>query len=421
MQSRAVTLPWAAWHGDGTHAIQLPASWDVEMLAPEDGRSLTDTEIEERLAQPVAAAALAQLARGRRSACVVTDDLARPTKVERPLRLVLGMLEVAGIPRDGISVLVATGTHPVLDASDLRLKLGDSIVDQYRVLCHDANGDLVGCGVKYGDRELRLNRAFLEAELRVLVGTVIPHPFAGFSAGAKLVIPGLCDVDATERTHKYVLMGLRGAREVGTNPFRAEIEALVATIGVHWTVGIVPNTSREPAAVIAGDLVRAHRAACLEATRLYRTAVTKTFDCLILNAYPKDVDLVQSQNALGVAQRIVPYPVRAGGIVVMTTAAVRGVGGHGLFAPGGRTYREPSRIRSIGDRSVWLYAPSLTEEQARSLHWSGYPFYRDAATMAKALETALGTGAKAGVMPAAVLQWADDQRPSPAALSPAAL
>ena len=135
-----------------------------------------------------------------------------------------------------------------------------------------------------------------------------------------------------------------------------------------------------------------------------------TIDCLILNAYPKDVDLIQSQNALGAAQRLVPYPVRAGGIVVMTTAAIRGVGGHGLFAPGGRTYREPARIRALGDRAVWLYAPALSEEQARALHWTGYPFHRDAGAMADALEAALGPGASAGVMPAAALQWAVEQR-----------
>jgi hypothetical protein len=209
-------------------------------------------------------------------------------------------------------------------------------------------------------------------------------------------------------------MGLRNAAEVGSNPFRAEIEGIVANIGVDWTVGIVPNTSREPAAVVAGNLVRAHRAACVEATRLYRTPVARTYDCLVLNAYPKDVDLVQSQNALGAAQRLAPYPVRAGGIVVMTTAAVRGVGGHGLFAPGGRTYREPARIRALGDRSVWLYAPSLSEDQARALHWTGYPFFSDATTMADALADALGPTAAAGVMPAAVLQWAEDHRPAPA-------
>ena len=417
MKFRPVTLPWAAWHGDTTHTVQLPATWDVDMLEPEDGPSLTDAEIQARLGSPVAAPALAELAAGRRTACVVTDDLARPTRVERPIRLVLQMLEAAGVPRNGITVVVATGTHPVLDAADLRLKLG-GIVDSHRVVCHDATGDLVGCGLTYGDRELRLNRAFLEAELRVLVGTVIPHPFAGFSAGAKLVIPGLCDVDATERTHKYVLMGLRSAAEVGTNAFRAEIEELVRKIGVHWTVGLVPNTSREPAAVVAGDLVRAHRAACLEATRLYRTTFARTFDCLLLNAYPKDVDLVQSQNALGPPQRLTPYPVREGGIVVMTTAAVRGIGGHGLFAPGGRTYREPSRIRALGNRALWLYAPALRDEQARALHWSGYPFHTDATTMAQSLEQALGREATIGVMPAAALQWAEDRRVS-AALEPA--
>jgi nickel-dependent lactate racemase len=410
MSARTVTLPWGAWHGDGSHDIKLPESWDVEMLAPLDGPALSDAEIGARLSRPVDAPPLSRAAAGCRNACVVTDDLARPTKVERPLRVLLERLEAAGIPRDRLTVLVATGTHPVLDAADLRLKVGRTVADNYRVECHDASGDLVGSGLTYGDRELRLNARFLRADLRVLVGSVIPHPFAGFSAGAKLVIPGLCDVDATERTHKFVLMGLRGAKQVGDNPFRAEIERLVSAIGIQWTMGIVPNRSREPALLVAGDLVGAHREACVAATRLYRTPLKRTLDCLVLNAYPKDVDLVQSQNALGPIQRITPPAVREGGIIVVTTAATRGVGGHGLFAPGGRTYREPVRIRALGDRAVWLYAPSLSEDQARSLHWKGYPFFRDAGAMATALESTLGPSAAAGVMPAACLQWAEDLR-----------
>ena len=410
MAAQRVTLPWAAWHGDGTHDIELPAAWTLRLLQSRAAPALSDAEIADRLAEPVAAPGLAEVAAGRQTACVVTDDLARPTRMERPLLAVLRALEVAGMPRAGITVVVATGTHPVLSDDDLRRKLGPAITGAYRVASHDAGGDLVESGVTYGDRPLRLNRSFMDAQLRVLVGSVIPHPFAGFSAGAKLVIPGLCDVEATERTHKFVLMGLRGASEVGSNPFRAEIEGIVERIGVHWTVSVIPNAQREPAEIVAGHLIRSHRAACLAAVRVYETPLTETFDCLIANAYPKDVDLVQSQNALAAAQRIAPYPVRQGGVVVMTTAAVRGVGGHGLFAPGGRTYREPTRLRALGDRAIWLYAPTLSEEEARTLHWGGYPFHRSAADMCAELERALGRTATVGIMPAASLQWLDDQR-----------
>ena len=412
MRTQRVVLPWGAWHGDGTHELRLPATWDVATLGAAGGPTLTDEQIAAALNDPKGAPPLEDVAKGRRRACIVVDDLARPTKVERPLRHILGILDRAGVSAAHTTVLVATGTHPVLDASDLRLKVGDAVMNTCRVECHDATTNLAGTGLTYGDRELRLNRTFLDADLRVLVGSVIPHPFAGFSGGAKLVIPGLCDVDATERTHKFVLMGLRAGRagEVGSNAFRVEIERLVHDIGVQWTVGIVPNVAREPAAIVGGDIVRAHRAACIAATRLYATPLHGTMDCLIVNAYPKDVDLVQSQNALGVAQGMMPSPVREGGIVVMTTAAVRGVGGHGLFAPGGRTYRQPARIRAFGDRAVWLYAPTLTEHQARSLHWSGYPFFTSSEALTHALSGALGDSATAGIIPAASLQMLEDHR-----------
>lgn len=410
MSTRTVQVPWAAWHGDTTHTLHFPASWQVDVLTARGGPELSDAAIEAALSAPVAAPPLEHIAAGRRTACVVTDDLARPTRMERPLRAVLQRIEAAGVPREGITVVVATGTHPVLDNADLRLKLGSYVVDTYRVECHDAKGTLAPSGVNYGDRPLMLNRTFLAAELRVLLGSVIPHPFAGFSAGAKMVLPGLADVESTERTHKFVLLGLRAPAEVGSNAFRSEIEALVERIGVHWIVGVVPTLQREPGVVVAGDLVRAHRTACAAAVDFYHTEFATDYDCLVVNAYPKDVDLIQSQNALGAPQRIKPYPVRDGGVVVLATAAARGIGRHGLFEPGGRTYRAPARNRALGDRSIWLYAPDLPEERARLMHWSGYPVHQAAAQMAAQLESTLGSNARAGVVPVASLQWLVDRR-----------
>ena len=111
-------------------------------------------------------------------------------------------------------------------------------------------------------QELKINRTFLQSDIKVGVGSVLPHSFAGYSGGAKLMLPGLADLQATARSHKFVQMGLRGGRDPNQNRFRLEIEQLARQLGFQYAVCIVPNSRRETAGVVCGDVVAAHRRAC---------------------------------------------------------------------------------------------------------------------------------------------------------------
>ncbi len=237
-----------------------------------------------------------------------------------------------------------------------------------------------------------------------------PHSFAGHSGGAKLLLPGLADVAATARSHKFVQMGLRGGGDPNENRFRLEIEQLARQLGLHYTVCLVPNARCQTAGVFAGDLVSAHRAACRAAARAYATPIRHTCDCLVLNAYPKDIDLVQAENAL-VALKTARSPVvKEQGVLLLCTAASEGLGHHGLFAPGGASYRAPRPKRALGGRELWLYAPGVSETEARQMFWEGYPFFRDPAQLCEALRQKFPGGATAAVMPCAPMQQLDDQR-----------
>jgi len=397
-------VPWGAWHGDGTHELLLPAEWNVDVLVPVARPALSTTELDDALEASLETPPLDILARGHRTACIVTEDLARPTKLDRLLPLLTSRLEAAGLNRSAITIVVATGAHGSPSRAELVAKLGEATVESFRVEVHTATSELRRTGIVYGDGELSVNRTFLESGMRILLGSALPHPFAGFGGGAKLVIPGLTDLDATDRSHKFVLMGLRDGARHGITKFREEVEALVARIGAQFTVTVVPNDRREPVAVFCGDLVASHRAACATAWAAYATPILGDYDCLLLNAYPKDVDLIQSQSALTALKWLGRPAVREGGVLVLTTAATHGLGQHGLFGPGGRSYRPPSRLRTLGDRALWLYAPTLDEGQARAVHWSGYPVFRDASSLSRDLHHRLGSGVRAAILAAAPTQ-----------------
>jgi len=406
----AVELPWGSWYDDTTHRLPLPADWQVDVLAPADAPALSAAEIERALAEPVESRPLAKLAAGSRTACIVVDDLARPTRAGDVLPTIVRQLGEGGIEPDNITVLVATGTHGPVPDEQLRRKLTADVVETLRLEVHDARSSTVETRLPYGKQPLRISRTFLEADVKLTVGCVLPHSFAGYSGGAKLLLPGLADVTATARSHKFVQMGLRGGADPNENRFRREIEQLARQLGLNYTVCIVTNSRRETAGVFAGDLVAAHRQACRMAAGVYATPVRDTYDCLVLGAYPKDVDLVQAENAL-VALKTAGSPlVHERGVLLIATAASEGLGRHGLFAPGGASYQPPRKKRALGGRELWVYAPGATEADARQLFWEGYPFFRDAASLCEAFRQRFLGSVRAGVLPCAPSQQIDDQR-----------
>lgn len=409
-----IALPWSAWFRDETHYISIPSSFSVDVLEPRDGPALSSAGIASSLDTPIESETLAELAAAGRTACVAIDDLSRPTKVADVLPKLLDQLQEGGIGPSATTIVVATGTHGGLDSRAIGLKIGEAVIpSQIRIEVHEASSSVAASGIQYGNCELRINRTFLDADVKVGVGCVLPHSFAGYSGGAKVMLPGLADVDATARSHKFVQMGLRGGQDPNENRFRLEIEKLAWELGYRYTVCMVPNRWRETAGVFAGHLVSAHRAAFRLARKTYATRLDSTYDCLVLNAYPKDTDLIQSE-AVTVALKTARSPIlNEHGVMVIATAASQGLGHHGLFAPGGKSYREPKPRRNLGNREVWIYAPNVSEADVHKLYWRETRAFTSAPALADALSQRLPRRAAVAVLPCAPMQQIDDHRETP--------
>ena len=199
----------------------------------------------------------------------------------------------------------------------------------------------------------RLNRTFLESDVRIGICGVIPHPFAAFSGGGKIVLPGLASLDVLARTHKFALMGLKGGHRLEGNRFRTEMEDVVRRAGLQWTINVAINERREPVGVTAGDLVAAHRAAVKAAERTGATSPPEQpLDALVLNAYPKDGELLQIEAAFVALRSGMMKWLRPGAPVVLTASCVDGLGHHGLFGPGGLLFRTPGPKTFLADHPL---------------------------------------------------------------------
>jgi nickel-dependent lactate racemase len=308
----AFRIPWGAWSEERELELELPAGWKISLAAiagTPKGPGLT-----EALDHPIDAPLVADLCRGRKSAAIAVEDITRPAPAGPALDALLDRIAAGGIPPGRVAVIVAVGGHAPLRLKELRAKLGDRVVDTCEISNHHPYENLVDLGKSRNGIPIRINRTFHEHPVRLAVGSVVPHPYAGFGGGGKIVLPGLAGIDTLEMNHRPAVTGLSGAgiAKVEGNQARAEMEEIALSAGLQAVLNIVPDARRVPIGFYYGHPITAHRAAVALARKAYRTLVKPEADAVLLNAYPKDGELLQVGNAFN-AYRACGVPLARAG------------------------------------------------------------------------------------------------------------
>src|SRR5262249_58041160 len=182
-------------HGRSGLEVTLPGHLRPLVLSRPGAPPLGDElgAVAQACDRPIGAAALSELARGRRSVVVVISDRTRPVPYRVVLPPILDAIEAAGVPREGVEILVGTGLHRASTKEELLEMLGSDVVARYRIRNHDARADEQhrSLGRTSGGTEVLIDRGYLDAELKIVTGLVEPHIMAGYSGGAKGVATGV--------------------------------------------------------------------------------------------------------------------------------------------------------------------------------------------------------------------------------------
>ena len=401
-------VPWRAWFGDERYRLDFPDSSNVRVYEMAGAAPLSDPELESALARSIEAPSLDQLARTKSRVAIAIDDLSRPTPAHRILPNVLKTLLAAGVPDDHIRIIVGLGSHTPLTEEQIAKKVGAEVASRITIENHNCENNLVEIGIKVGTVSVRVNRTFAQADLKILLGSVVPHAFAGFSGGAKMVLPGLSDIDSIEWTHKAVLMGFRGkAGSLEGNRFREEFGKVARHLGVQLSINVVVNQCREICGVFVGETEIAHREAARFARQVYATPIPEEpLDVVVLNAYPKDDELLQAESALMFHHTAPEGYLSEKGLLLISSACSLGMGHHGLFGPGQRVYRTPARKSFLKNRLLAGLMPGIGAEDFHQIYWEGYPFFDDGRSTYSYLREEFPRGARVGIVPCGSIQIA---------------
>jgi nickel-dependent lactate racemase len=300
----------------------------VPALADERGAFLT------ALRAPIASAPLAervkQLRPGSRIAIVISD-ITRPTPNQRIVSWLLE--ELTFVPRSQFVILNGTGSHRANTRAELIQMLGEEIVETVEIVNHDAFAPetLVSLGETLSGVPVWINRRYQEADFRIVTGFIEPHFFAGFSGGAKGIIPGLAGLATIQELHSARLIGHPQATWalLAGNPVQEGIQAAVSMCPPEFMVNVTLDQERHITGIYAGDYIQAHAAGCEMVARTATHAVEAPFDLVITsnNGYPLDQNLYQSVKGMTAAAQI----VREGGAIVTVAECRDGLPEHGNY------------------------------------------------------------------------------------------
>jgi nickel-dependent lactate racemase len=287
-----ISLPQLIWYENNDLEIDLPDSWDVEIspMLGAESPALTPEQLKDGISAPIGANQLRELAQGKKSAVIIFDDMTRPTNTGEIAPLVIEELLAGGIAEEEITFVCALGTHGALTPIEFRKKLGD-LVEKFRVFNHNIYENCVSVGKTSRDTEMMINREVAEADLKIAIGCVTPHPQAGFSGGGKLILPGVAHIDSISHYHLQVETMDQGSTGMGKHPdniLRMEIDEAASLAGIDFMINVLLNGRGEAAAVFAGDLMAAHDEAVAMAKSHYATEPKPADkDLAVSNAFVK--------------------------------------------------------------------------------------------------------------------------------------
>jgi nickel-dependent lactate racemase len=375
--------------------------------------------LQDALRNPIASAPLAEKVRAGDKVVIVHSDITRATPNDRILPVILEELERAGVERRNIVLMNALGTHRPQTEAELRMMLGDRIVDNYCCMQHDAFDDnlLVPLGNTKLGHPVRINRHFLDADVRILTGFIEPHFFAGFSGGPKGVLPALAGAESVMTNHGRAMIANEKAAWGITegNPIWEEMREVALITQPTFLLNVTLNAHKEITGVFAGDLLAAHAEGCRFVRDQAMVGVDEPYDVVVTtnSGYPLDQNLYQCVKGMSAARQIVAQ----GGAIVMAGACQDGLPDHGryaeLLARGGSPQGVLDLLSQPGFEAqdqwqvqvqamiqlhadVYVYSDGLSDQQIRNALFTPT---RDVAATVNQLKDEAGQDARICVLP----------------------
>ena len=312
-------------YGKGVQVVEVPDQnvIDVLMSNPMEHERRGADAVKYALENPIGAGKLRDAVKPDQKVVIITSDISRPLPSYDVVPSVLDELYAAGVPKENITVVFGLGSHRMQTKEEMIHLVGERAYNEVRCMDSDVN-DCVHMGDTSHGTPVDITRVVAEADFRICLGNVEFHYFAGYSGGAKAIMPGVSTPAAIQANHSMMVSNDACAGKLEGNPIREDIEEAGRICGIHYIVNAVLDEHKHIVYAVAGDSVKAHRVACAYLDKMYRKAIPEKADIVIVSqgGAPKDANLYQTQKALDNAK----HAVKDGGTIIVVGACNEGLG-----------------------------------------------------------------------------------------------
>ncbi len=295
-------------------------------------------EITAAIDHPIGCGPIKDVVPAGANVAIICDDVSRPTPAYKILPAVAARLNDAGIPDERISIFMALGSHRDMTEAEIEAKVSAAMRRRFPVFNtrFRDKSDLADLGVAPGGVHVWADKRVMSADIRIGIGSIVPHPAVGWSGGGKIIYPGVAGEDTVAAFH--LQHGKAGWNMFGATdcPVRRNMEAWVDTVGLHFIVNIVGTPDGRIFKAVAGHYVQAHRAGVEYAQELYGVKFPERVDIAVVSSHPADWDFWQATKGILPGDLL----VKDGGTVILVTPCPEGIGPH------------PEYMTYIGDDDV---------------------------------------------------------------------
>ncbi len=333
---KKISIPSGLWYENKEWNVTFPDRWEVDNLNPPgfEKVGLTPEQIREKIDHPIEGLPLEEMAKGKKEAVIVFDDMTRPTPVRQIAPYLLKSLHRAGLERDQIRFIWALGAHGAYDMTKARKKLGEEIVENYAVYNHDPFQNTVHVGRTPAGVELSFNREFMRCDLKIGIGCVTPHVHVGFGGGAKIILPGVAGIETINQFHNQLHRdrSRTGLGNFANNIMRLECDAAGDAAGLNFKVDCLLNRRGEITHLYAGPFRVTHAAGAMEGKDHYGIPYSTGYDIAVCNAYAKS-----TESAIALVPALTLLKPNQG-VVVLISEAPEGQVSHYVMRAWGSDY-----------------------------------------------------------------------------------
>jgi nickel-dependent lactate racemase len=312
--------------------VEIPGS-NVTVVEPRFVPGIPDeaAAFREAVRNPIGRPPLRELVKASDRVAVVIPDHTRPLPRERLLPWLFA--ELGHVPAKKIVIINGTGSHRANTPEELRQMVGDAVFERYRIVNHDSRepSQLLRAGMTSDGRQVWLNRDYVRADRRIVLGFIEPHFMAGFSGGYKGVFPAVADLDSIKHYHRaQVIADPRSTWGViDGNPTQAQVRANGALLPVDFLINVTQNRQRQITGFFCGDVTAAHDAGCAFAKQTAMVACPHGFPIVVTSnsGFPLDQNLYQTVKGMSAAAQV----VTEGGLIIAAAECGDGFPEHGSF------------------------------------------------------------------------------------------